>query len=125
MACHRLVHRLDRETSGALVVARTAAAAAWLSAAFSTKSAAAAGGPGASTRAARSSAAAGGVGAAAGSGGVVAARAPQVQRVYWAVVEAGDNSRLQREGVIEVGCFGKTAKAGCNHFWQLGAAYRL
>lgn len=30
----RLVHRLDRNTSGALVVARTADAAAWLSQAF-------------------------------------------------------------------------------------------
>jgi 23S rRNA-/tRNA-specific pseudouridylate synthase len=30
----RLVHRLDRNTSGALVVARTADAAAWLSRAF-------------------------------------------------------------------------------------------
>ena len=30
----RLVHRLDRNTSGALVVARTADAAAWLAQAF-------------------------------------------------------------------------------------------
>lgn len=92
----RLVHRLDRETSGALVVARTAAAAAWLSAAFSSKSAAVAGGPVAVSRSARSRATAGSGSAAAGS-----SWAPQVQRVYWAVVEAGDGSRLQREGIIE------------------------
>ncbi len=35
----RLVHRLDRDASGALVVALTADAAAWLSAAFRSRSA--------------------------------------------------------------------------------------
>jgi 23S rRNA-/tRNA-specific pseudouridylate synthase len=35
----RLVHRLDRNVSGVMVVGRSAAAAAWLSAAFRLKSA--------------------------------------------------------------------------------------
>lgn len=112
-AFSRLVHRLDRETSGALVVARTAAAAAWLSAAFGRKSSAAGSNSGGGSssaaaapawriRTARSAAAA--LTAARpqpGSHSAAAAVLPEVQRVYWAIVECGDVSTLQPEGVVE------------------------
>jgi hypothetical protein len=99
----RLVHRLDRETSGVLVVARTAAAAAWLSAAFARRAAAA--GSGSS-----SSGGGGGGGIGGGSGGIVRSAAataadagthPMVQRVYWAIVECGSDSVVQSTGIIE------------------------
>ena len=94
-AKRRLVHRLDRETSGALVVARTAAAAAWLSAAFSRRAAAAG--------------SSGGGGISGVDGGrrrqplrhAGPASQPSVQRVYWAVVECGSGSAVQPVGIIE------------------------
>lgn len=94
-AKRRLVHRLDRETSGALVVARTAAAAAWLSAAFS--------------RCAAAAVSSGGGGISGVDGGrrrqplrhAGPASQPSVQRVYWAVVECGSGSAVQPAGIIE------------------------
>lgn len=85
----RLVHRLDRETSGAMVVARHAASAAWLSAAFARKSAAGA----------APSAIGGPVTGSKGPGGPERgerhrlrdgdAGLPWISRTYWAIVEAG------------------------------------
>lgn len=94
---YRLVHRLDRETSGALVVARTPDAAAWLSACFREHAENA-------EAALTATAAHGSVthrGATAASGRKVSrvkARQRQpsaagtgaaVQRTYWAIVETG------------------------------------
>ncbi|KAK9824138.1 hypothetical protein WJX72_008058 [[Myrmecia] bisecta] len=67
----RLVHRLDKDTSGAMVIARTADAAAWLSEAFRRNTA----GPGEATA------------------------GPTVKRTYWAVVEAAE--ALPDEGCID------------------------
>lgn len=82
------MHRLDRETSGAFVVARNAASAAWLSAAFARKSGAAAAAPAAHES---------GSAARPASAEVCSRKLPRgssqdlpwISRSYWAVVEAG------------------------------------
>lgn len=78
----RLVHRLDRETSGALVVARHSDSAAWLSAAFARKS------QGSTDEGSRDGHRPEGA----------AWSAPFVSRMYWAVVEA--HWQLPQEGII-------------------------
>lgn len=81
---YRLVHRLDRETSGALVVARHADSAAWLSAAFARKSQGTADG-----------------GNNDSCGGPLSCKSneePWISRTYWAIVEA--HRQLPRSGVI-------------------------
>ena len=82
------MHRLDRETSGAFVVARNAASAAWLSAAFARKSGAAAAAPAArgSGSAATPASAQGCIRKLPVSG---SQDLPWISRSYWAVVEAG------------------------------------
>jgi len=98
------------------VVARHAASAAWLSAAFSRRSAAAASSTGGAAAHAspRDSQHQGGRaepterrrqegevrGRNGGSGCGSGAALPTVQRMYWAVVEAGEGSLLDAEGTI-------------------------
>ena len=94
---------MDRETSGAIVVARTADAAAWLSQAFA-QHAADAGDPtvrrsrlhGGRARTSQPRQAA----AAAPRGGIIAT---SVEKTYWALVEtAGRQQRLPDSGRVDV-----------------------
>ena len=100
LRARRLVHRLDRDTSGALVVARTADAAAWLSQAFRQHALDADAGqtPHSKQRPASQPAAK----KTPTRASSIAGQQPAVQRVYWAMVDmSGAEAPLPESGRVD------------------------
>eukprot|EP00887_Chlorella_sp_A99_P003729 scaffold7.g3729.t1 len=84
----RLVHRLDRETSGVLLLATSPDAAAALGAAFRRGAARAEG--------------ADGSGGGGGGGAAAAEAGPRVRKRYWAVADCSGAGRLARAGAVDL-----------------------